>query len=51
MFIDDNGLPLNPSQWRIHLTAEGEAVIMRLDHGAAQFVNSRVEVYPEPASS
>ncbi|VUZ41325.1 unnamed protein product [Hymenolepis diminuta] len=51
MLTDDKGIPLDPSKWRIHLTANGDVVIMSLDNSSVQFENDRMVnfVKVEPA--
>lgn len=51
MLTDDKGIPLDPSKWRIHLTANGDVVIMSLDNSSVQFGNDRMVnfVKVEPA--
>ncbi|VDN98040.1 unnamed protein product [Rodentolepis nana] len=41
MLTDDKGIPLDPSKWRIHLTANGDVVIMNLESSLGQFGNDR----------
>nr|CUU99348.1 hypothetical transcript [Hymenolepis microstoma] len=53
MLTDDKGIPLDPSKWRIHLTANGDVVIMNLESSLVQFGNDRTVNFfkVEPVSS